>query len=116
MCSGDKDEKIPTGSKNELRRKGICFICKRLWATNLSCSSDMEQMTGTKQEEIHSNHSDEDSSIIVDSIDLQEEIHEEYENSSVDEGRSPPVHPCLTTEEDEQQIVSTSGEIQGEDI
>lgn len=44
----------------------------------------------------------------TDSMDLQEDIHEEYDLLSVD--RSLLVHPCLKTRDDEQQIVPIVGE------
>lgn len=53
-------------------------------------------------------------SCTTESIDLQEDIHEEYKQSSIES--SPPVHPCLKTREDEQQIIPIGGEGQGEDI
>jgi len=51
---------------------------------------------------------------IVESIDIQEEIHKEYGQSGVD--KNPLVHPCLTSREGGKQIIPTCGKGQGEDI
>lgn len=41
-------------SRNELRRKGLCFICKEPWGPNHSCLSDIEDMTEVEQMDIPS--------------------------------------------------------------
>jgi len=45
VCGEYKDEKIQDKSKNEFRRRGICFISKEPWEANHSRSSKMEKMT-----------------------------------------------------------------------
>ena len=65
----DGESKNKICSKNELRRRGLCFICKGPWALNHSCPGDKKKETKTKQEEITSNHGE---SFVVGSIDLQD--------------------------------------------
>ena len=38
-------------SKNEMRRKGLCFVCKGPWGLDHSCLSNTEE-TEVEQEEI----------------------------------------------------------------
>ena len=50
------------GSKNELRRKGLCFICKEPWRPNHSCLSDVDDVAEVEKEKIPYVCQDEDSS------------------------------------------------------
>jgi len=73
--------------------------------------SQLDKVCGERKEVILPNNMVD--SCRTKSIDLQEEIHEEYEESSVERS---PIHPCLTARECEQQIVPTVGEGQREEI
>lgn len=66
---GRKNKCSKTYNKNELRRRGLCYICKRPWALNHSCLGDRKEETRKEQEEIPSNHGE---SSIVGSIDFQD--------------------------------------------
>ena len=83
-------------NKNELRRKGLCFICKGPWGPKHSCMGDTEETTGGDQEEIPSNFQDEGSSSIVESMDTYEE-HEQL-GGVVDNNLE--MQPCLVEEID----------------
>ena len=50
-------------NKNEMRRKGLCFVYKGPWEPDHSCLSDAEEMTAVEQEEIPSDFQGEDSSL-----------------------------------------------------
>lgn len=50
-------------SGNELRRKGLCFICKGPWGLDHSCLSDTEEMIETEQGKISSDSQGDDSSL-----------------------------------------------------
>ena len=41
-------------SRNELRRKGLCFICKGPWGLGHSCLSDVDDVAEAGQEGIPS--------------------------------------------------------------
>ena len=56
-------------NNNELRRKGLCFVCKGVWDLNHSCPSDKKEAKKIEQEEIPSDHGE---SFVVGSIDLQD--------------------------------------------
>lgn len=47
-----KNKENKTCSKNELRKQGLCFICKGPWALNHSCPGERKEATRTKQKEI----------------------------------------------------------------
>lgn len=74
--------------------------------------NELDKVHGDRKEVIPPN--DVADSCTIKSIDIQEDVHEEYKQSCVD--NSPPVHPCLTTREGEQQIVPTCGKGQKEDF
>ena len=50
-----------SGSRNELRRKGLCFICKESWGPNHSCLRDADDVAEAGQEGISFVCQDEDS-------------------------------------------------------
>lgn len=103
--------KVQIGSKNELRRKNICFCCNEPWEPNQSCSRKMVVMTKVEQEGIPSNNSEENemgSSTIVESIDFYGNTLEMYEKSCGDVDTNSPMHG-------DQQIVRICEEGQGED-
>ena len=91
-------------SKNELRRKGLCFICKEPWGPNNSCLSDVGEMTEVEHEEIPSNLQGEDSSW-DESMDSYDDTSEEHEQSCGVDDSSLDVHPCVVEEYGEQLIV-----------
>ena len=41
-----------SGSRNELRRKGLCFTCKEPWGPNHSCLRDTDDVAETRQKDI----------------------------------------------------------------
>ena len=41
-----------SGSRNELRRKGLCFICKEPWGPDHSCLSDVVDVAEAEQKGI----------------------------------------------------------------
>ena len=41
-----------SGSRNELRRKGLCFTCKEPWGPDHSCLRDTDDAAETGQEDI----------------------------------------------------------------
>ena len=43
-----------SSSRNELRRKGLCFICKEPWQPDHSCLSDADGATEVEQKGIPS--------------------------------------------------------------
>ena len=43
-----------SGSRNELRRKGLCFICKEPWGLDHSCLSDEVYVAKAEQKGIPS--------------------------------------------------------------
>lgn len=97
-------------NKNELKRKGICFICKGPWGPNHSCLSDTEEMTREDQQENPFDFQDEDSSSIGESVDFYEDTSEEHEQSYGVVDSNHDMHLCEMEEYDEQQIIPT-GEV-----
>lgn len=69
-------------SKNELRRRGLCFICKGPWEPNHSCPGDRKEEIRIGQEGIPSYHW---GSSIVMSIDFHESTHGKFEQLSKDD-------------------------------
>ena len=51
-----------SGSRNELRRKGLCFICKEPWGADHSCLTNANDVAKAEQKSIQSICQDEDSS------------------------------------------------------
>ena len=43
-----------SGSRNELRRKGLCFICKEPWGPDHSCVRDADEVAEVEQVDIPS--------------------------------------------------------------
>ena len=70
--------KICGDSKNELRRKGLCFVCKGVWALDHSCPND-KKVTRIEKLETSSNHGD---SSIYGFAGFQERTYEGSEQSS----------------------------------
>jgi len=110
-----QDTKSQTCSKHELRRKGLCFICKETWGPNHSCLSNTEEMTPGGQEEIPSYFPDEDSPSTVEFVGIDEDTFEEHEQTSDDIDISPDMQPHLTEVYDEQSI-DPMGVIQGDEL
>lgn len=54
---GSKNKGSKTYNKNEIRRRGLCFIYKGPWAPNHSCLGDKET-TRVEQLETPSDHED----------------------------------------------------------
>lgn len=79
---GSKNKRSKGCSKNEQRRRGLCFICKGLWEPNHSCRGNKNEATRMEQKEIPSNHGD---SSIVGSTNFQEITHGESEQLSKDD-------------------------------
>ena len=52
-----------SGSRNELRRKGLCFICKEPWGPNHSCLRDADDVAEAGQVGIPSVCQGEESSL-----------------------------------------------------
>ena len=65
---GSKNKGSKSCSNNELKRRGLCFICKGPWALDHSCPGDSKEATRKKQE-IPLDHGE---SSIVGSIDFQD--------------------------------------------
>ena len=42
------------GSRNELRRKGLCFICKEPWGPDHSCLRDTDEVAKVEQADVPS--------------------------------------------------------------
>ena len=77
-----KEELLRLGgscSKNELRRKGLCFICKEPWGPYYSCLSDIEEMTEVGPVEIPFDFQGEGSSL-DESMGSYEDASEEHES------------------------------------
>jgi len=51
---GSKNKENKTCSKNELRRRELCFIYKGSWALNHSCPDERKEEKRTEQKEIPS--------------------------------------------------------------
>ena len=51
-----------SGSRNEPRRKGLCFICKEPWEPDHSCLRDADEVAEVEQVDIPSVFQGEDSS------------------------------------------------------
>ena len=76
----------------------------------------MEEMSKIEQGEIPSDHFDEDSFTIVQSIDSHKATLEEHEQSCDNVDSISPVHGCLMDKNDEKKIDAICEEDQGEVI
>lgn len=74
-----QNTKIQTRSRNELRRKGLCIVCKETWGPNHSCLSNTEEMTEGDQVEIPSDFPDEDSPSVIESMGFYEDTSKGHE-------------------------------------
>ena len=102
-----KEEHLRFGgscNKNEMRRKGLCFICKGPWGPDHSCLSDTEKMTAVEQGDILYVCQDEDSSL-NESMGSYDGNLEEHEQSYGVDDSGPDMHPCVVEEYEEQLIV-----------
>ena len=87
-----------SGSKNELRRKGLCFICKEPWGPDHSCLRDANEVAEVKQVDVPSVCQDEDSS--------SDESMGSYEDASGER-----VQPCRDDDDSRLELCSS---VQGE--
>ena len=55
---GSNNKENKTFGKNELRRRGLCFICKGLSSLNHSCLGERKETTLTEKKNITSGHED----------------------------------------------------------
>lgn len=95
-------------SRNEMRRKGLCFICKGPWGPNHSCLSDTGEMTEVEQEDIPSDFQGGDSSL-DESMGSYDDTSKEHEQSCGVDDSSSDTHPCVVEEYEEQLIVPMRG-------
>ena len=69
-------------NKNEMRRKGLCFVCKGPLGPDHSCLGDAEEVTEVAREDIPSNFQGEDSSL-DESMGSYEDASTEHESCGV---------------------------------
>ena len=81
-------------SINELRRKGLCFICKEPWGPDHSCLSDADDVAEAKQKGIPSVCQDEDSSS-GESTGSYEDAFGEQEQSCGDGDNRPELYSSV---------------------
>lgn len=97
-------------SKNELKRKGLCFICKEPWGPNHSYLRDVEEMVEVQQKDIPSVFQDENSSL-DESMGSYEGASGEHEQSCVFVDSGPYKYSSVYGE----QSVSPMGDIQDDE-
>lgn len=85
-------------SKNESRRKGLCFICKGPWGLDHSCLSDIEEMTVVEQGVILHVYQGEES-LLEESMGSYDDTSKEYDQSYGVDDSSPDMHPCVVEEQ-----------------
>ena len=97
------------GSRNELRRKGICFICKEPWGPNHSCLRDADEVAEVEQGDTPSICQDEDSS--------SDESMGSYENASGEreqlcevDGSRPELYSSVQGEQSRDSMRDTLGD------
>lgn len=91
---------ITNHASNELRRKGLCFICNKPRGPEQSCMSDTEEMVEVDQEEVPFGFSNDDSYFIDKSMDSYEDDSEEHEQSCGVGDNNLDIHFLLTDEYD----------------
>lgn len=101
-------------NKNEMRRKGPCFICKGPWGPGHSCLSDTGEMIAVDQGDILYVCQDEDSSL-DESMGSYDDTLEEHEQSYRVDNSGPDMHPCVVEEYEDQLIVPMWERDQGVD-
>ena len=87
-----------SGSRNELRRKGLCFICKEPWGPDHSCLSDADDVAEVEQEGIPSVCQGDDSSL-YESIGSVEDASGEREQSCGVDGSRSTLHSSVQGEQ-----------------
>ena len=97
-------------NRNELRRKGLCFICKEPWGPDHSCLRDADEVAEVEQVDIPSVCQDEDSS--------SNESMGSYEDASGERERSCRVddsRPELYSSVQDEQLGDSTRDTQGDE-
>ena len=87
-----------SGSRNELRRKGLCFICKEPWGPDHSCVRDADEVAKVEQVDIPSVCQGEGSS-------------SDESMGSVEDASGEREQPCIDDDDSRPELCSS---VQGE--
>ena len=99
-----------SGSRNELRRKGLCFICKEPCGPDHSCLRDADEVAEVEQVDVPSVCQDEDSSS-DESMGSDDDASGEQEQSCRDDDSRPKLYSSVQGE----QLGDSTGETLGEE-